>query len=171
MLRLRGRRGLWLHLRTLFAQLLALSSSHHAVVIEVLGIETSERLSLELLKSEGVSGRESLVEHPLDASSAAAIVAPLRLELGCGLLRLSPGNEAVMVGVEHLEQHVGALLGFRAGSVPSSARALCQKRGRHKRCAERDRGEQSLHAFNPFDRAIHWRSRCSCAAKSLQFSL
>jgi hypothetical protein len=126
-------------------------------MIEVLRVETGERLRLEPLKGERVAGCESLVEHPLDASSGAAVVTLLRLELRCGLLRLDAGNEAVMVGVEHLEQHVGALLSFRAGPVPSSAIALSQERSRDERCAQRDRDEQSLHASQSL------RSRVSLA--------
>jgi hypothetical protein len=138
-------------------------------MVEVLRIETSKRLCLELLKGERVSCRESPVEHPLDTTSTAAIVVtPLRLELRRGVLRFRPGHDAVMVRIEHLEQHVCTLLRLGARLVPSSANTLCRKGRRDEGCAERDRDEQFLHASQSFRSRLLEAGRCSCAAAQLK---
>ena len=57
------------------ARLLTLGRRQNAIVVEVLCIETCERLRLELLQSERRAVPKRLVDHSLHPAPASAIVA------------------------------------------------------------------------------------------------
>lgn len=149
---LRG--GGWTGLTSpLGAGLLAFGSSDGAVMVEISGVELSQRLSLELCLCQRLGRRKGSVDHSLHAASAPArIVAATahRLELGESSLRLGFRDHAVMIGVDHLEHHVRALLrlGSRLVALPAAAALLRKKGRRHHRRAERYCDEKLVHALD-----------------------
>ena len=68
-----------------------------------------------MLERQRLRRAERLIDHPLHATRAAPaiVVAAGRLELGDGFISFGLGDRAILVGVEHLEHHVGALLRLR----------------------------------------------------------
>ena len=124
-------------------------------MVEVLRVEAGERLRLELLQRQRLRSRERLIDHALHPPAAvtAIVAAPRRLELRERLVRLGFGHRAVLVRVEHLEQHVGALLRLGPGLVAAAAyrrrRGDCARPGVEMNAApSASAAEKLLHVVN-----------------------
>lgn len=125
--------------------LFTLSRCNHTIMIEVHGVESGKRLRLELRHRKRIRAPEFLRDHSFNPSTAMITAAAPGRKLSRGLLGFRSGHRPIMIGIEDLEQHIGALLRFRPGLValhPSAVITtwrLRQSRCRKQRGTERQR--------------------------------
>jgi hypothetical protein len=145
------------------AKLLPFGCGHHPVMVEVHRIEALKHLCFELLERDRLGITKGPFDHALDAACAAST----RGELCRRLLGFLAGEDAVVIGVDHLEQHLRALLDLRTRLVSlRKSRAPFLGHDRRRDCGRAD--------HQSHDHLVHIASRSFflsvCAAK-LRMSL
>src|SRR5205085_7420233 len=105
-----------------FAGLLALRGCHRSIVVQVLAVEAGKRLSFKL----GERDRLGIAEHSGDHAVCTATAGIAAAHLSADLVDFAPGDRAVVVEVEALEELIRPLLGLGTGLVliPAAVAAL-----------------------------------------------
>jgi hypothetical protein len=124
------------------ASLLSLSRSDDPVVVEIEGIEAREGLRFELLERKRLGCPELTVNEMFHAAVAALPAATAGGKLRRGLLSFCPSDDPVVIGIEHLEDPVGALLCLGASLISHPAAAT--NRGSRSWLSRRNAGRRSL---------------------------
>lgn len=105
------------------ARLLPLRRSHYSVVVQVERVKACQSLRFELLQGKLLSSAELAVDQPFHAASSTLAAAATPRELLSGLLGLGASDDAIVIGIEHLEYPVSTLLCLSARLIAHPAAA------------------------------------------------